>query len=85
MFPWRLYSSPALRELRSATMREQVFSKAFFARPPPFLLNLYADLRLGEIFVSVYFAAGIVIGVAFLFVDRVSCSAGQVTLAAAPQ
>jgi hypothetical protein len=36
MFPWHLYSSPALRELRWATVREQVFSKAFFARPPPF-------------------------------------------------
>jgi hypothetical protein len=34
----------------------------------PFLLNLNAELRLGEIFVSVYFAAGIIIGIAFLFV-----------------
>jgi uncharacterized protein len=68
MLPWRLYSSQNLRSLQAATVREQFSPKNFIARPPPFLTSLSNELQLGTILNSIYLLAGIVVGIAFLFV-----------------
>jgi hypothetical protein len=66
--PWRLVASPTLRTLGSPAVRQQFTAKAFFARPPPVLVTLVAELQLGEILNALYLLAGLVVGIAFLFV-----------------
>ena len=68
MLPWRLYSSQSLRTVKRSTLKEQFSPKNFIARPPPFFTGLAKELRLGEIINSIYLLAGIVVGIAFLFV-----------------
>jgi uncharacterized protein len=68
MLPWRLYSSHTLRTINTAAVREQFTAKNFFARPPPFLTGLFRELQLGAVVHAIYLLAGIVVGIAFLFV-----------------
>ena len=68
MLPWRLYASPTLRSISSATVREQFSLRNFLARPPPFLLSVADELQLDTILNAVYLLAAAVVGIALLFV-----------------
>jgi len=66
--PMRLAASTTLRTLGSPAVREQFSGKNFLARPPPVLVTLVQELQLGEILNALYMLAGLVVGIAFLFV-----------------
>ena len=68
MLPWRLYTSQTLRTIGSAEVREQFLPKNFFARPPPFVKTLVAELQLGVILNACYLLAASIVGIAILFV-----------------
>lgn len=66
--PMRLLASTTLRTVGSPAVREQFSARNFFARPPPVLVALVQELQLGEILNAFYLLAGLVVGIAFLFV-----------------
>ena len=68
MLPWRVYGSPTLRGATLSAIGEQFSPRNFLARPPPFLVGVVDDLRLGAIVNAAYMVAGIAVGLALLSV-----------------
>lgn len=68
MMPWRLYASETLHATTLAMVREQFSPRNFFARPPPFLVNLFDELQLGPAVNAVYMLVALIVGIAFLFI-----------------
>ena len=68
LLPWRLYTSRTLRSATPGSIREQFSAKNFFARPPPVFVDLADELQLEAIVKAAYILAGVVTGIALLFV-----------------
>ncbi|MEO7393265.1 MAG: TPM domain-containing protein [Ramlibacter sp.] len=68
MLPWRLYTSPTLRNATRAGIAEQFAPRNFFARPPPIFAGLFEELQMGDIVNALYLLTAAVTGIAFLFV-----------------
>ncbi|MCM2253062.1 MAG: TPM domain-containing protein [Ramlibacter sp.] len=67
LLPWRLYTSPTLRGATAAGVARQFSPRSFLQRPPPFVLSVFNELRMGAIANAAYALAALVVGAALLF------------------
>jgi hypothetical protein len=64
--PWRLAHGESWRALDRKKLSAEFAPAAFVKRPPPSLVGLADELRLGELVGGVMAMAGIIVGIAFL-------------------
>ena len=64
--PWRLSQSPARRAMDKKKLAAEFAPAAFVRRPPPSVVALAGELRLGELVQGAIAAAGIIVAIAFL-------------------